>query len=133
MAEPRIAKLAGTVQWSDGVDFSGYAVFGLVMPETGGTDWPFLSQGGTTPDPVRISQWSVIPIEQGAFNEALGLFYNGDIVPQNSKYVVYYYDKNLVKIAEDTTPFSVTADPTTPVIPTLTAPVAGSTIPTPDT
>jgi hypothetical protein len=134
MAEPRVAKLAGTINWSDATDFSGYAVFGLVLPAKsgGGADWPYVSRGAQTPDPVRIPQWFVIPIEEGTFNQALGLFFNADIVPQNSQYVVYYYDKNLVSIASDVTPFSVTADPYTPVVPTLTAPVAGSTIPVPD-
>jgi hypothetical protein len=114
--------LSGTVQWSDGVNFDGYVKVEVVFP----TGWTNLfkktSPTGTTP--VKLPEWCVIPIEDGSFLQEVGLYYNSDMTPHNTKYQATYYDKTLTQVGATTATFSVTSDTTTPPIPTLTAPVA---------
>lgn len=135
MAEPRVAKLSGQVLWADSKPFNGYFVVGLVLPSDGAADWPYLGRGPGTSSiavKIRIPSWFTVPIENGVFNQTAGLFFNDDMVPHNSQYQGYYYDDTLKQIVGPTTTFTVTADPTTPPIPTLTAPLTGSTTPVPD-
>lgn len=126
MSELRVSKLAGTVQWDDGENFHGYAKFEVVMPTDGAVvEWTELYQKpGDTMVPVELPQWSVIPIVDGAFNQTVGLAYNEDMVPHNTKYRATYYDHTLKEIAGPTSTFTVTTEETTPPVPTLPAPTA---------
>lgn len=135
-ASPRVGKLTGTITWSDGSSFNGFAVVGLVLPTSSGTAWPELTLEPGSPR-QRLPLWSTIPIINGAFNQQLGLWFNEDINPPNTKYIIYYYDTSLKTPAVGVPSgigdaFTVTADPTTPPTYTLTAPIAGTAVPTPD-
>jgi hypothetical protein len=134
MPVPQIGKLTGTITWSDGSNFNGFAVIGLVFPTSSGAAWPELS---LEPNSFRqrIPQWSVIPIVDGAFNSSVGLFYNENIDPPNTKYAIYYYDSSNKVVGSPSAPadfFIISAPTTTPTMYTLTVPIAGTAIPNPE-
>lgn len=134
MAEPRNGKLAGTILWSDGSNFSGFAIIGLVVPTSNGTAWPELAIDPGSPR-QRIPLWLTVPIKDGAFNTQVGLWYNEDIDPPNSKYCCYLYDNAMKQVGAPATSadfFTVSSEYTTIVAPTLTVPVASSVIPVPN-
>jgi hypothetical protein len=118
---PRISKLTGTVQWDDGENFDGYVKVALALP-SGWTEVTKKSNQGIAP--VTLPLWSVIPIEDGSFSQEVGLYYNSDMTPHNSKYNATYYDKTLTQVATTTANFVVSAETTAVPIPTLPAPVA---------
>ena len=135
MAEAQNSKLTaiGTILWSDGTPFNGFAQIGLILPTSSGTAWPELTIQPNAPR-QRLPLWMTIPIVNGVFNNQCGIWFNPSIDPPNTKYCVYFYDSSMKQIAGPTTPadfFTVTADPTTITIPTLTAPIAGTVIPVP--
>ena len=123
---PRISKLAGTVAWDDGSAFDGYVLLTILFPaDAVATDWTKLyKKGGTSTTPVRLPSWSVIPIYAGTYAQELGLFYNSDMTPHNTKYTATYYDKTMKEIAGPTASFTVSAATTTISAPTLPAPTA---------
>lgn len=134
MANPRVGKLTGTISWSDGSLFNGFAVIGLVLPTSGGNPWPELSIEPNSPQ-QRIPIWSTIPISAGAFNTSVGLWYNEDIDPPNTKYAIYYYDSSLEQVGAPSSAsdfFTITAATTTPPTYTLTVPIAGTVVPDPE-
>jgi hypothetical protein len=118
---PRISKLSGTVQWDDGVNFDGYVKVAVSFP----SGWTTLfKKSNTSITPVKLPEWSVIPIEDGTFSQELGLFYNSDMSPHNTKYTATYYDKTLKLISGPGSTFTASSETTAVPIPTLTAPVA---------
>ena len=127
---PRVAKLnpSTTVMWSNGALFNGFIRFGLVAPTIGGNDVSQLAENAAF-EGERVPVNTIIPIIAGKFDTDLGLFYNEDLNPPNSQYVIWYYDLSGNLIAGPSTLFSV--NQTSPALPalTLTVPVAGSTIP----
>ena len=130
---PRVAKLSGTITWSDGSNFNGFAVIGLVFPTSGGNNWPALTIEPNSPK-QEIPQWTAVPIVDGSFNNQIGLWYNTDIDPPNTKYAIWYLDAAYKYVGSPTNSsdfFQVTADPTAPPTYTLTVPIAGTTVPTP--
>lgn len=134
MSSPRVGTLTGSITWSDGTNFNGFGVVGLVLPTSGGTNWPELSLEPGSPR-QRLPLWSTIPIVDGAFNNQVGLWYNADIDPPNTTYVIYYYDTSLKQVGVPSgiaDAFTISAAQTTPPVYTLTAPVAGTVVPTPD-
>jgi hypothetical protein len=135
MAEPRNAKLSGTILWSDGSNFNGFAIIGLVLPTSSGVAWPELTIEPNSPR-QRLPLWLTVPIINGAYNQQIGVWFNEDIDPPNSKYCSYFFDSSMKQLAGPTTPadfFTVTVDPTPLAAPTLTVPIAGVTIPVPST
>ncbi len=126
MSELRVSKLAGTVEWDDGTNFNGYAKFDVQMPADGAaSEWDSIYRiPGENITPLELPQWAVIPITDGIFHQAVGLIFNADMIPYNSKYQATYYDVTLKEIAGPTASFIVSAEPTTPPVPTLPAPVA---------
>lgn len=129
---PRVAKFSqsAVTQWSDGTNFTGFCLIGIVPPTTGGTDFSFVSFGDNFPA-QRLPVWAIIPIKNGYFDSDLGLFYTTDIEPPAAKYIAYYYDSTGRQIAGPTAQFTVTSDPVTPPSATLTVPTTG-TAPTPN-
>ena len=125
MANLRASKLQGTIQWDDGTDFTGYAKFVVSMPtDASAQEWTGLFRiPGATITPIELPQWVVIPITTGSFSQSVGLIFNEDMVPYNTKYTATYYDQTLKEIAGPTATFSVTASETTPPVPTLPAPI----------
>ena len=133
MPSPQVAKLAGTILWSDGSLFQGFAVIGLVLPQSGSVDWPELTIEPNSPR-QRIPLWSTIPIKDGVFNQALGLWFNTDINPPNSKYAIWLYDasnKQVVAPGSSADFFTVTTDPHTIVVVAPTVPSASTVVPNP--
>jgi hypothetical protein len=119
---PRISKLTGTVQWDDGVNFDGYVKIAVAFP-TGWTEL-FKKSAPAAITSVKLPEWSIIPIEDGLFSQEVGVYYNSDMTPHNTKYNATYYDRTLTEIAGPTANFVASSVTTAPPIPTLTAPVA---------
>jgi hypothetical protein len=131
VATLRIAKFpTSTVTWSNGQNFNGWALVGLVMP-TSGTDWSFVARGDMAPG-QKLPVFAMVPIVDGLFNTSLGLYFNADIDPPNSQYVYWFYDSTRRQVAGPSSLFTVTADPLTLPALTLTVPSAGATLPVPD-
>lgn len=134
MANPRSAKFTTTpVLWSDGSNFNGFAVIALVFPTASGVNWPELTIEPGTPR-QRLPIWHTVPIVDGVFNQALGLWYNTDINPPNTKYAIWYYDTANKLVAAPSSAsdfFTVTDTPVAPTVYTLTVPIAGTAVPSP--
>lgn len=130
MSTPLRARLAGTVLWSSGESFDGYALILLALPGTHAS----VSMDGTFPR-ARIPTNTVIPIQDGIYNQNSWLYRNADIEPPNTQYAAYFYDLNWVRIAPAGAAalFTISADPYTLVAPTLTAPTAAVVAPSPTT
>lgn len=126
----RSAKFDPTVvvQWSNGANFTGFLLVGLVLP-TGYEQGYFQTAYPFVPLPTFLK----VPINNGTFHPAEGITYNADIEPPNSKYVCWYYDNTGAQIAGPSSLFTVSTGTCTPPSLTLTAPSAGSTLPTPGT
>lgn len=128
MATPSKAKLSGSVIWSSGENFDGYALILLALPGTHAA----VSMDSTAPR-CRIPTNTVVPITDGAYNQHVELFYNSDIEPPNTQYAAYFYDLNWVRIAPSGTAdlFTISTNPHTLTAPTLTAPTAATSAPLP--
>lgn len=125
------ANAPGGVNWSNGKPFNGFILIGVVPPTSGGSDWPSVSFGFLDSS-QRLPPFYVIKINNGVFDSSAAVFYNADLIPENVVYVAWYYDANKRMIAGPTTQFTVSSDPFTPPIPTLTAPSSGSNPPQPN-
>jgi len=134
MPTPQTGKFSQsvTVQWTDGTNFNGFLLAGIVPPSDGVTAWTSVSMGDNYPA-ATLPVWARIPIVDGKFNASSGLFFNSDITPPGSKYVIYYYDSTGRRIAGPSASISVTSDPidSLPAV-TLTAPSTTGTAPTPN-
>jgi len=134
LSTPRVAKLSGTITWSDGTLFSGYGIVMLVRPG-GSNQYPYLALNPGDPR-QRIPDRAVIRIQDGQFSQNEGIFYNADLNPPNSAYVIYYYDLTLEEqLAGPTTSadfFYANAASITPPTYTLPVPALTLTIPSPE-
>lgn len=123
----RSAKLAGTINWSDGSPFNGWAVFLLVPPD--GYSRMFLADVFPKVQiPLRIA----VPVVNGVFNQNCRVWYNADLEPVNSKWVIYWLDFTGTTIASPATmsdAFSISTATHTVTPPTLTAPTTESVLP----
>ena len=129
----RTAKLnsATTVQWTNAENFDGFVAIGIAFPGS----YVQVSLDENAP-PQRIPQWTKVQIVNGKYNQSTTLFLNADIEPPNTQYAAYFYDatNTLIAPAAGTAAlFSITADPYTLTPPTLTAPTAAVTPPSPET
>lgn len=132
----RFGKLSGTVNWNNGEPFSGYAVFCLVLPVDGSSNvWPELNlEPNQSSSRVQIPLFITAPIYQGRFNPHVGLLFNADITPPNSKYAVYYYDAAFKRVGSPSGPgdfFVVNQTTIVPPVYTLPAPSPGTNVPQP--
>lgn len=133
MATPfRKAKISNTFTWSDGSNFTGYLYVALVIPTSGGSDWPELHIDDISPR-QRLPLRFIIPIINGAANQNVSLIFNADINPPNSQYGAYIFDSARKQVAGPSSLFTVTADPVAIPALTLTVPIAGSVVTAPDT
>ena len=133
MPEPRISKLSGTVTWEDGTLFNGFALVGLVFPNAGEDPWPALTIEPNSPR-QEIPTWTPVPITNGEFNSQVGVWFNADIDPPNTQYVIYYLDSSLKQVGVPSTEddfFVVTSDPTVPPMYELELPESGTDVPSP--
>lgn len=115
------------VAWSNGANFTGFLLVGLVLP-TGYTQafyqtaYPF----------VAVPTFLKVPINNGSFHPAEGITYNADLEPPNTQYVCWYYDSTGQQIAGPSPLFTVATATCTPPSLTLTAPSAGAIPPVPN-
>jgi hypothetical protein len=110
MAAVRRAKLTGTVNWSDGSPFNGYA-------------WISSISLGDTLVKQEVPPVFPIPIRNGQYADTARLFYTADMVPPNSRYAAYFSDLSRKRVDSGTpTLFTITSDPHTLTPPTLTLP-----------
>lgn len=115
------------VAWSNGANFTGFLLVGLVLP-TGYTQafyqtaYPF----------VAVPTFLKVPINNGSFHPAEGITYNADLEPPNTQYVCWYYDSTGQQIAGPSPLFTVSTSTCTPPSLTLTAPSAGAIPPVPN-
>lgn len=133
MANPRVGKFpTTTLNWSNGVHFNGFALLALIPPTDGTVSYTEGDFGLIDPT-EPLPQFAQIPISDGLFNSALGLYYNADISPPNTTYNLSYYDTTGRLIAGPSAAFSVSTAviDNLPVL-TLPVPSAGGTIPTPN-
>lgn len=134
MAEnPRVAKFAQDqiFTWSTGENFSGYAYVALVLPTYSGTSADSAEIRLYSP-PCQVPNRIPVPIKNGKANGSVGLFFNEDLGPPNTRYAYYLYDTTKRQVAGPSSYFTVTADPVT--LPTLTptSPITGTVIPQPN-
>ena len=134
MALPRSAKFsqAVTTTWSDGSNFHGFILIGLVPPTSGGTDWASIDTGADQYPRMRIPVLAFVPIVAGKFHAESTMWFTADLTPPNTRYVAWYFDSTKRQIAGPSAQFQVTTDPFTPPSATLTVPTVGTTNPTPD-
>lgn len=117
-----------TIKWSSGDSFNGFCLIAFI-PSVGYTETDL----GLIDPADKLPQFANVPISNGLLNSSLGLYYNADISPPGSTYTASFYDTTKRLISGPGSPFSVTTDPLSLTIPTLTVPVAGGTAPIPDT
>lgn len=123
---PQTAQLLtspSTVVWSNGKKFDGYAWIGTTLPTTPeGFTAPYLWASQRRQD---LPPTCKVLIVNGVIDSSTQLFYNANLNPPGTQYVAYYFSQDNVLIAPatgDAVPFTVTANPTTLTVPTLTAP-----------
>lgn len=126
MATPRTASLTGTVTWSNGSLFDGYVLIGTVLPH----GYSYACPIGLFPE-GGLPLFTVVPITAGEFNQSARLYFNADLEPPNCRYGAYWYDAQNTLLSGPSAIFDVTVDPYPILIPTLTVPAAGTTVPVP--
>lgn len=129
----RAGNATGSVSWSDGTPFDGYALVGFKHLVDGLTtvNWPSISQGHQFVKRT-VPEWAKLPIVNGQYDNQIGLYFNADLQPPNSQYVAFLYDVNGVRVlASATSPFTVSAGAFTIPFATPAIPTQG-TNPTPD-
>lgn len=134
MGTTRVAKFdqSQTISWSDGSNFSGYAYIGLIYPTYGSADNALSEEVRLFSPPCRVPNRIPAPVKDGKVNGAIGLYFNADLGPPNSRYAYYLYDTTGRQVAGPSSYFTVSSDPVT--LPTLTptAPSVGTDIPAPN-
>lgn len=116
------------VKWSNGQIFDGYVLLIMAMPT--GYSQPQIQ--GTLPGsiPTRIR----LPIVDGTIDGSVTAYYTSTLNPPNCLYGAFWYDNQdtlLSSPADSSALFSITTSPVTLTVPTLTAPAASTTVPTP--
>lgn len=123
---PRVGHFPTTpIKWSNGTNFSGFILIGLVPPTFLSGQAPQVDFSLIYPTEV-IPTNAIIPINNGMIDQSLGLFYNQDISPPNSEYYALFYDSSKALIGgSNTNYFIVSTNPINNLpIPTLTAPTS---------
>lgn len=124
---------ATPISWSNGTLFTGMLRLGLGYPTSSGTEWPSLIVSDGFPA-IKFPRWTCIPIKNGILSGKAVL--NADLTPPGSRYYAYYYDGNgklIAPTAGSAVGFEITTESYTISPPTLTAPTASATGPTPST
>lgn len=132
--KPRTSKLKATpdVTWDNGDNFNGFGIVVIVPPTVDAISWPSITIDPNSPS-QRLPQTATIPIVDGVFNNSVGIFYNEDLDPPNSKYCIFYFDSGWNQVgvpASASDFFVVNSAETNPPQYTLETPVAGTQIPT---
>ena len=117
------------VQWTDGSNFNGFLLVSVVLPSTGSYTSVFYSNSYPQ---VAVPDFLVCPIVNGTFSANVGILWNADITPPNTKYISWYYDSTGRQVAGPSAVWTVTSSTASPPAATLTAPTAGTTPFTPN-
>lgn len=129
MASEQKAELTGTITYSDGTNFNGWMLVGLVPPLRGSTAYTSFykvySQQRT-----KLPQWVSFQIKDGEFQSPAKLRFNSSISPPSTKYVSFFVDYEGNTLATGSL-FTVTATPHAIVEPSFAIPTPGTTAPTP--
>lgn len=124
----RAGKPQGTISWTNGDLFNGFALVQFCDPTLAGVAWPSVSMGHQFP--VQALPWSLpVGIVDGVFDSTVAVPYNADATPPSTQYEAYYYENNGVLIGGPTTAFTVSAETFVMPTVTLTAPSAGVVVP----
>ena len=134
MATPQSTQVtfASPAQWTDGTLFDGFILIGIALPTVSGVSYPSLSYQSNFPS-QRLPQWYVIPVTAGVPNQNTFVFFTNAIDPPNCRYTSYFYDHNKQQVSGPSTLFQITSAPFVMTVPTLTAPTAPTSGPTPAT
>ena len=134
MAAPTHSQIvtSSTVQWSDGANFHGYVLFLLALPIFDGSAYTKAYLKGDQQQQTRIPIRAKFPVSDGVLNQDLRLWRNGSITPPNSKWIDYWYDETRNQVAVGSSLITISTDPYTLTVPTLTVPSATGTTPTPE-
>lgn len=122
---------AASINWQSGTPFNGWLLLIISPPTLSGVAFPFVSLRDSSPKlkvPVRVR----IPIREGVLDQTAKVFQSSSLVPTNAVYSAWWYDDNGILIATGATLFTITTDPYTIAVPTLTDPLAAVTPPTPE-
>ena len=131
---PSYANLTDTpVLWSDGSNFNGFLLLGIVSPQYSNLAWQQISLAGRVP-PEWIPVFLKVPIQDGQYRNDIGVLYNASLAPPNTQYVGWWYDNSpLPRLIAGPTPlFTVSTATLTPPVMSRPVPTAGITPPTPD-
>jgi len=119
---------ASDVLWSDGSKFDGFLLLNIARPAT----YSEISLNQRRPR-VVLPLWVRIPVEHGVLHTDTKVLYTSEYEPPNTRYISYWYDLNNAQLAGPSTLFTISTDPHTITVPTLTAPTAPVAGDTPDT
>ena len=117
------------VQWTDATNFNGFLLVSLVLPSTGSYTEAVYSNSFPQ---IPVPDFLVCPIINGTFSSGVGILWNADITPPNTKYISWYYDSTGRQVAGPSAVWTVTSSTASPPSATLTAPTAGTTPFTPN-
>lgn len=110
MSSPRIGKFTNhpVIYWDNGMRFNGYACIAIVPPTIPAQgQLQYTVRGMATPATTLPLTMHLIPIENGVLDPNLGLYYNEDITPPNTRYVLYYADASKQIISGPSAYFTV--------------------------
>jgi hypothetical protein len=110
-------KTAASVTWSNGTPFDGYILFNLVLP----TGYTSPAKSDAFP-PQKLPTVIKIPIRAGVVNNRTKVPFTTAYLPPGVVYTSTWYDQQDNVISGPSASFSVTADPYTISVPTLTIP-----------
>lgn len=115
-----LVQSAATVTWSDGTPFDGYVLLSVVPPSG------YSQQGKSSFFPIQKLPGAIkVPIRNGVINNTTKIPWTNAYDPPGCAYLATWYDPFDNVISGPIGPFTVTADPYTVSVPTLTTPVGG--------
>ena len=100
---------SGSITNTTSIPFNGYALVQLLLPANSNISWASCSYGNLSPA-IQLPLFQRIPIVYGQLNTSLGFWWNTDITPPGSGYVVYYYDATDTLLAGPSETFFVNAN-----------------------
>lgn len=96
--------LSSDMEWDDGVKFTGYLVFQVVMPaqaQLTGTNGNIISGSPTLADSqpsVFVPLWHVIPVVNGQLSSNARIWKNSAYNPRGTKYKLFAFDAYMTQL-----------------------------------
>lgn len=122
---------AANITWAGGTLFNGWLLLIISPPTLSGAAFTTISLRDSSPKikvPLRVR----IAIREGVLDSNAKVFQSSSLVPTNAVYSAWFYDDNNRLIATGSSLFTITADPYTLTIPSLTDPTAVVSPPVPE-